>query len=199
MWFILLFNVFSGGGVQGQLVPVLQDVFSVTPIVASGLVSGAQAANMVGRFVWAALSDKLTRRWTYTIFFICQCIIFGSLAAVARAQLLPLFLVLIYIAFSMYGGGFACMPAFTADIWGPANVVEVYGGILTAWGLSGSIGPVVITAIRNSKLYLLAEGNPVGIYEITFYIMCVICGAGILLPQKFILKRRPPPEEPKTV
>jgi MFS transporter, OFA family, oxalate/formate antiporter len=198
MWAILLFNVFSGGGVQGQMAPILQDVFGVTPLVASGLVSGAQAANMVGRFVWAALSDKLTRRWTYTIFFVCQCIIFGGLAAVARAQILPLFLIMVYIAFSMYGGGFACMPAFTADIWGAANVVEVYGGILTAWGLSGSVGPVVITVIRNSRLYLLTT-NPVGIYEITFYIMCAVCAAGILLPQRFLLKPRQPPEPPKTV
>lgn len=127
MWVILLAHVFSGGALQSQLSPILQEVFGYTPIVASGLVSGAQAANTVGRFIWAALSDKITRRWTFLIFFVTQCAFLAFLSLVGQNQISGLFLAMVFVCFSMYGGGFACMPAFTADIFGANNVQEIYG------------------------------------------------------------------------
>ncbi|HOW57023.1 MAG TPA: oxalate:formate antiporter, partial [Smithellaceae bacterium] len=55
-----------------------------------------------------------------------------------------------------YGGGFATMPAFAADSFGPAYIGRVYGIMLTAWGAAGVVGPLVFAEIKSVALYVAA-------------------------------------------
>jgi OFA family oxalate/formate antiporter-like MFS transporter len=61
-----------------------------------------------------------------------------------------------------YGGGFATMPAFAADAFGPANIGKVYGFMLTAWSTAGLIGPYVFEAFKPQALFIAAGLLTVG-------------------------------------
>ena len=56
------------------------------------------------------------------------------------------------IIFTMYGGGFATIPAYLADIFGTKYVGGIHGRLLTAWSTAGVIGPLAITTLRSSSI-----------------------------------------------
>ena len=56
------------------------------------------------------------------------------------------------IIFTMYGGGFATIPAYLADIFGTMHVGGIHGRLLTSWSTAGVIGPVAITYLRQGSL-----------------------------------------------
>ena len=117
------------------------------------------AFNMVGRFIWASASDYIGRRNTYWIFFVLGIVLYLSIP-IAAAQVsvnqsvvwLVYFYAATMIIFTMYGGGFATIPAYLADIFGAKYVGGIHGRLLTAWSTAGVLGPLAITSLRESSV-----------------------------------------------
>jgi MFS family permease len=87
---------------------------------------------------------------------------------------MALFVLAFCIILSMYGGGFATVPAYLADMFGSQMVGAIHGRLLTAWATAGVLGPLLITYIRE---YQIAQGVPKAhAYDVTMYIL-----AGLLV------------------
>lgn len=117
------------------------------------------AFNMVGRFIWASASDYIGRRNTYWIFFVLGIALYLSVpytAAQVSVNQSVVWLVYFYgatmIIFTMYGGGFATIPAYLADIFGTRYVGGIHGRLLTAWSTAGVLGPLAITSLRQNSV-----------------------------------------------
>ncbi len=165
LWIVLCFNVTAGIGVLGVARTMMTDIFGTT---LPGIVDGAFAAtyvamisvfNMVGRFFWASTSDYIGRRNTYWIFFALGILLYLSIPYTAQqVSLNPATIWLVYfyaatmIIFTMYGGGFATIPAYLADVFGTRYVGGIHGRLLTAWSVAGVLGPVAIDRLRESSV-----------------------------------------------
>jgi MFS family permease len=181
-------NVSAGIGVIGMASPMLQEVFGgalidlpqkfgeldKTQLAAIAAVAGGFTAllslfNIGGRFVWASLSDKLGRKLTYTVFFVLGGILYASIPSSAGAGSKLLFVGACCVIVSMYGGGFATVPAYLADLFGTQFVGAIHGRLLTAWATAGILGPVVVNYMRE---YQLGLGLPrEQVYNQTMYIL----------------------------
>jgi len=82
----------------------------------------------------------------------------------------------------MYGGGFATIPAFLADMFGPNNVGAVHGAILTAWSAAAIAGPVIITQLSDSaKAALVPGASKVHIYDQPLQVLAYLLAVGFIL------------------
>jgi len=174
LWIVLCFNVTAGIGVLGVAKTMMSEIFGST---LPNIVDGAFAAtyvvmisvfNMVGRFFWASTSDFIGRRNTYWIFFSLGIFLYCSIPFCAqRVSADPSVVWLVYfyaasmIIFTMYGGGFATIPAYLADVFGTKYVGGIHGRLLTAWSTAGVLGPLAITSLRESSINnAIAELGP---------------------------------------
>lgn len=161
LWIVLCFNVTAGIGVLAVAKTMITEIFgsSLPNIVTSGFASTyvlmISLFNMIGRVVWASASDYLGRRNTYWIFFTLGVVLYCSIPLTAQqvnADSGVVWLVYFYAAtmliFTMYGGGFATIPAYLADIFGTRYVGGIHGRLLTAWSCAGVLGPMAITWLR---------------------------------------------------
>jgi MFS transporter, OFA family, oxalate/formate antiporter len=155
--------VTAGISIISEASPIAQDVTGVSAVAAAGLVSIISIANGAGRFLWAWLSDFIGRKWVFLTMFLLQAALFALMPSIGAYAL---FAVLAFVVLTCYGGGFGTMPAFAADYFGSRNVGQVYGAMLTAWGIAGLVGPQLISYIKDST----------GEYTNAFYII-----AGIML------------------
>ncbi|HUX73759.1 MAG TPA: OFA family MFS transporter [Steroidobacteraceae bacterium] len=180
LWGVLCLNVTAGIGVIGQASPMIQEMFSgrVSPAAAAGFVGLLSLFNMGGRFVWATISDYIGRRVTYCVFFVLGIVLYASVPAIGRLGSIGLFVAAFVVILSMYGGGFATIPAYLRDIFGTMHVGAIHGRLLTAWSAAGVLGPVLINYIRE---YQIHSGVPKAqAYSVTMYIMCVLLLLGLL-------------------
>ena len=165
LWVVLCFNVTAGIGVLGVAKTMMSDIFStalpaiVNASFAATYVLMISAFNMVGRFFWASTSDYIGRKNTYYIFFILGILLYLSIPFTAsQMSIEPSIVLLVYfyaatmIIFTMYGGGFATIPAYLADIFGTRYVGGIHGRLLTAWSTAGVIGPLAITTLRSNSI-----------------------------------------------
>ena len=165
LWIVLCFNVTAGIGVLSVAQTMMTEIFGTTlpSIVDAGFaatyVAMISVFNMLGRFFWASTSDYIGRRNTYSIFFVLGIVLYLSIPFVAqRVSVMPEAIWLVYfyvvtmIIFTMYGGGFATIPAYLADMFGTRFVGGIHGRLLTAWSLAGYLGPVAITTLRARAL-----------------------------------------------
>jgi MFS family permease len=193
VWGVLCLNVTAGIGIIGMASPLLQEVFGGKLIgvdlafndlnaaqkgqiaaVAAGFTGLLSLFNIGGRFFWASLSDKLGRKLTYSIFFLLGCSLYAAIPSMAAAGNLALFVAFFCVILSMYGGGFATVPAYLADMFGTKMVGAIHGRLLTAWSTAGVLGPVLVNYIRE---YQLDHGVPrAEAYTVTMYIL-----AGLLV------------------
>jgi nitrate/nitrite transporter NarK len=158
LWVMLFVNITSGIAILAQGSPMMQDLFARTPAQAAAFLSVIALSNAAGRLAWASLSDVVGRRAVFLAFFAVQAVLFWALPSIAAAGRWGLFQAATLVIFSMYGGGFATIPAYLADLFGARNVGAVHGAILTAWSAAGVAGPLVITRVRTTRLAGLAEG-----------------------------------------
>jgi hypothetical protein len=165
LWFVLCMNVSAGIGVLGVASTMMSEIFGTT---LPAIVTGAFAAfyvqmisvfNMLGRFFWASSSDYIGRKNTYWIFFALGIVLYCSVPfAATRVSTDPssTWLILFYgatmIIFTMYGGGFATIPAYLADVFGTKFVGGIHGRLLTAWSTAGVLGPLAITSLRQNAV-----------------------------------------------
>ena len=142
LWWIFFINITCGIGLLSLASPMAQETIGMTPAAAASLVGIIGIFNGGGRIVWSTISDYFGRAQTYILFFIIQIISFYVLSETNNALT---FQVLILLIITCYGGGFACMPAYLADLYGIRQLSTIHGRILTAWGLAGIVGPMLVS------------------------------------------------------
>ncbi|HEX3439039.1 MAG TPA: OFA family MFS transporter [Pseudolabrys sp.] len=198
IWWVLCLNVSAGIGVIGMASPMLQEIFAGSLIglpgvqfnaltgdqkvaiaaIAAGFTGLLSLFNIGGRFFWASLSDYIGRKNTYYTFFILGIVLYASAPFFANIGSKAMFVLAFGIILSMYGGGFATVPAYLADMFGTQFVGAIHGRLLTAWSTAGIIGPVVVNYIREAQL---SAGVPRDhLYDTTMYILCGMLVAGLI-------------------
>ena len=189
IWAVLCLNVSAGIGVIGIASPMLQEVFAGSLIgqpdvafaaldstqahavaaIAAGFVGLLSLFNIAGRITWASASDYIGRKATYFTFFVLGFALYVLAPTAADFGSIALFVLCFCVILSMYGGGFATVPAYLADVFGTQFVGAIHGRLLTAWAAAGIIGPVVVNYIREAQL---AAGIPQAqVYDFTMYIL----------------------------
>jgi len=182
LWGILFINVTAGIGILAQASPMMQDMFNRTPLQAAAVVSLISIFNAGGRFLWASASDYIGRRNTYATFFLAQLVLFVLILRFAADGAWVLFEVSLFAVFTMYGGGFATIPAFLADIYGPQNVGAIHGALLTAWSAAAIAGPLIITELSNRAKAALPPGaERVHIYDTPLHVLAALLAVGFVL------------------
>ncbi len=197
IWTVLCMNVTAGIGVIGMASPMLQEVFAGKLIgievafndltaaqkaqiatIAAGFTGLLSLFNIGGRFVWASFSDYIGRKMTYATFFLLGILLYASAPWSGYGGHIALFVGAFCIILSMYGGGFATIPAYLADMFGTQMVGAIHGRLLTAWSAAGIFGPVIVNYLRE---YQLAHGVArAAAYDITLYILCGLLVIGFV-------------------
>ncbi|MDR3493179.1 MAG: OFA family MFS transporter [Ancalomicrobiaceae bacterium] len=198
IWAVLTLNVSAGIGVIGMASPMLQELFGGSLIgkpelgfaaldatqktaiagIAAGFAGLLSLFNIAGRFFWASLSDKIGRKMTYFAFFTLGIVLYALAPSFAHMGSKALFVASVCVILSMYGGGFATVPAYLADIFGTQFVGAIHGRLLTAWSTAGIIGPTVVNYIRE---FNKSAGVPADkLYDATMYILVGFLVAGFV-------------------
>jgi MFS family permease len=180
IWLVLFLNVTAGIGILGQASVMIQESFkdTVTAGAAAGFVGLLSLFNMGGRFVWASASDWVGRKNTYFIFFVLGAALYYAVPQFAQSGNIVLFVLAYCVILSMYGGGFATVPAYLADMFGTAFVGGIHGRLLTAWAAAGVAGPVLVNYVR---AYEVANGvAKADAYTMTVHIMAVLLVIGFV-------------------
>ncbi len=189
IWAVLCLNVSAGIGVIGMASPMLQEIFAGKLIgapevtftqlsadqrtiiagIAAGFAGLLSLFNIAGRVFWASLSDLISRKNTYYCFFLLGIALYALAPWAAHIGSKALFVAFFCVILSMYGGGFATVPAYLADMFGTQYVGAIHGRLLTAWSTAGIIGPVIVNYIRE---FQIGAGVPRDqVYDFTMYIL----------------------------
>jgi MFS family permease len=196
IWGVLCTNVTAGIAVIAMASPMLQEVFggrllgleahatlttaqkAAIVAAAAGLVGLISLFNSLGRIFWASASDLIGRKATYFVFFVLGIALYCALPTLGHMGLAAFFVAAICVILTMYGGGFATIPAYLADIFGTQMVGAIHGRILTAWSVAGVVGPALIAALRQ---FQLDHGVPKNlVYDGTLYIMAGFLFVGLI-------------------
>lgn len=172
IWTVLLLNVSASIGIIGVASPMLQEIFGgrlisapsvafvsfddgqrkAAAAVGAGFVGLISLFNIGGRFFWASLSDRIGRKPLYAVMLALGAALYGLAAPTFAGPSLVLFILTFCIIASMYGGGFAAVPAYLADIFGTRFVGAIHGRLLTAWSTAGIIGPLLVAYARDHRI-----------------------------------------------
>jgi MFS family permease len=213
IWGVLFLNVSAGIGVIGMASPMLQEIFGGSLIghpdigftqlsdeqrrlvatIAAGFAGLLSLFNIGGRIFWASMSDYIGRKATYYTFFLLGIALYASAPWLAHSGNKALFVLAFGIILSMYGGGFATVPAYLADVFGTQFVGAIHGRLLTAWSAAGIVGPVVVLYLREFEI---AAGVPrESVYDVTMYVLSAMLIGGFIcnylvkpLPKKWFMK-----------
>ena len=187
LWVVLLCNVTAGIGVLESASPLIQESFGegamgagrgVTAAAAAGFVGLLSLFNLLGRFFWSSASDKLGRKPTYMIYFGLGIALYALVPTLAASASLTLFVVASCVIMSMYGGGFATIPAYLRDLFGTMQVGAIHGRLLTAWSTAGVLGPLLVNYLRDSQK---AKGlTGAAAYQTVFYTMAGLLVVGFI-------------------
>lgn len=171
LWVVLCMNVSAGIGIIGAASPMLQETFggrlfdqpevgfaqftdehkAAAAAVGAGFVGLISLLNIFGRIGWASSSDKLGRKATYFIFFALGTALYALSSLAADWKSMGLFVAAFCVIASMYGGGFATIPAYLADMFGTQFVGAIHGRLLTAWSTAGILGPMVVNYLHDTR------------------------------------------------
>ncbi|MFM7818857.1 MAG: OFA family MFS transporter [Verrucomicrobiota bacterium] len=189
LWVVLCMNVSAGIGILGQASMMVQDLFGVGVAIGGGFAGLLSLSNLAGRFVWSSVSDLLGRRTVYTIYFLLGAILYCLIPQTQRIGSQTLFVAVTVGIISMYGGGFATIPAYLRDLFGTHQVGAIHGRLITSWSVAALVGPTAINYLSTSAK---ARGiPPAEAYNMTLYLM-----AGLLLIG-FVANRLVRPVDPK--
>ena len=187
VFFVLLLNVTAGIGVLGQASVMITEMFSgpdsaapITEEAAAAFVGLLSLFNMAGRFIWSSLSDRIGRKNTYSVFFLLGALLYVLVPSFGGWGSVALFVAAFAVIISMYGGGFATVPAYLRDLFGTLQVGAIHGRLLLAWSLAALIGPALVNYIREFQLEVM-ELPPAQVYSITMYIMAGLLCIGFII------------------
>lgn len=185
---VLMLNVTAGIGVLGQASVMIQEMFSIETVGQDLAVNAAAAAgfvgllslfNMIGRFFWSSISDKIGRKNTYAIFFLLGALLYIAIPTLGTLGNPMLFIITFCVIISMYGGGFATVPAYLKDMFGVMQVGAIHGRLLVAWSLAAIFGPTLINYLRAYQIDTVAL-PPAQAYSFTMYIMAALLVLGFI-------------------
>ncbi|PQH13258.1 OFA family MFS transporter [Raoultella ornithinolytica] len=200
LWLVLWLNVTAGIGILGMASPMLQEIFAGKLLsqdlswnelsgeqlkriatMAAGFTGLLSLFNILGRFFWASVSDLCGRKTTFALIFLLGALLYGTLPLTNHGGYVALFVCALCVIISMYGGGFATIPAYLADVFGSQMIGAIHGRLLTAWSAAGISGPVLVNYLRE---YQLAQGiAPARIYDITLLVLTVLLVMGFICNQ----------------
>ncbi|MDG5775330.1 OFA family MFS transporter [Haloarculaceae archaeon H-GB2-1] len=167
VWLIVFINVSAGIMLLSVASNMTQAVTGASAAVAATVVGLIGVFNGAGRIVWSSLSDYLGRTRTYAIFFVIQILSFLTLPSVTTVSL---FAGITFLIITCYGGGFACLPAYLADLFGTEELGAIHGYTLTAWSLAGVAGPTLVSQIVEAT----------GSYRLSFYVVSATLFVGLV-------------------
>jgi MFS family permease len=178
LWVVLCMNVSAGIGILGLASDMLQNMFGVSAVVGAGFTGLLSIFNMGGRFVWSSVSDFTGRKAVYCIYFVLGAALYALLPWTQHTGNRVLFVACTAVIISMYGAGFATIPAYLRDLFGTYQVGAIHGRLITAWSMAAVIGPSLINGLFDRRV---AAGVPKAeAYNGTFYLMCVLLGIGLV-------------------
>ncbi len=197
LWGVLCLNVSAGIGVIGMASPMLQEIFAGRLIgldlrfdqlskeqlgqvaaIAAGFTGLLSLFNIGGRFVWASLSDFIGRKVTYFVFFALGFLLYAYAPSAGHSGSVALFVGLFCIILTMYGGGFATIPAYLADMFGTQMVGAIHGRLLTAWSVAGILGPVLVNYINDAQIHAGVPKSAA--YDTTMYVLAGLLVGGFV-------------------
>lgn len=211
LWLVLWLNVTAGIGILGMASPMLQEIFAGKLLsldlgwqelnteqlkriatMAAGFTGLLSLFNILGRFFWASVSDMCGRKATFALIFFLGTLLYGTLPLINHGGYVAFFVCALCVIISMYGGGFATIPAYLAEVFGSQMVGAIHGRLLTAWSAAGISGPVLVNYLRE---YQLAQGvEPARIYDITLLALTGLLIIGFIcnqlvrpIPQKYAM------------
>ncbi len=174
IWWMIFINITCGIGLLSVASPMAQELVDMTATEAAVMVGIVGLVNGAGRLGWASVSDYLGRPNTYLLFFILQV---GALYALAESTSAFMFQLFLFLIISCYGGGFATLPAFLADLFGTKALSNIHGKILTAWAMAGIAGPLLISYLKTAT-----SGYTATLYA---YIACLLSALVVGLIVRF--------------
>jgi MFS family permease len=188
LWVVLCMNVSAGIGLLGRASDMFQDMFlgpsatgaqiSANAAIGAGFAGLLSIFNMGGRFVWSSISDQTGRKQVYCIYFILGAALYALLPWAQKSQSKVIFVALTAVIISMYGGGFATIPAYLKDMFGTYQVGAIHGRLITSWSMAAVIGPLLINKLYASRV---AAGVPrAEAYNGTLYLMCGLLALGFV-------------------
>jgi MFS family permease len=177
LWAVLFLNVTAGISIIKNASPMIQEMFpGVSAEAALGFVGLLSIFNMAGRFFWSSLSDYIGRKGTYAIYFLLGAGLYTLIPITGQKGSTVLFIACCVVILSMYGGGFATVPAYLRDLFGTMQVGAIHGRLLTAWSAAGIAGPVLVTYIPEYQIkHGLSKAHS---YDLTMYLMAGLLVAG---------------------
>jgi MFS family permease len=197
LWGVLCLNVSAGIGVIGMASPMLQEIFGGRLLgldlkfdqlnaaqlgqiaaIAAGFTGLLSLFNIAGRIAWASCSDYIGRKATYFIFFVLGMALYGAAPSAGAAGSVALFVTLFCVILTMYGGGFATIPAYLADMFGTQMVGAIHGRLLTAWSVAGILGPVLVNYINDAQIKAGVAKSAA--YDTTMYVLAALLAGGFL-------------------
>ncbi len=198
LWAVLCLNVTAGIGVLEMASPMLQEIFGGSLIgapqtgfaaldpaqrkavaaIAAGFIGFLSLFNILGRFFWASMSDRLGRKPVYAIFFALGAVLYAAAPSLAHAGSRAGFAAAFAVILSMYGGGFATIPAYLADIFGTGFVGAIHGRLLTAWSVAGIVGPEIVNDLRERQM--AAGVARAQVYDRTLYVLAALLVVGFV-------------------
>ena len=188
LWIVLCMNVSAGIGILGRAADMFQDMFLGVPgnedqklanaAIGAGFAGLLSLSNLGGRFLWSSISDRTGRKLVYCLYFILGTGLYALLPWAQQTQNKILFVCLAAGIISMYGGGFATIPAYLKDLFGTYQVGAIHGRLITAWSVAAVIGPALINGLYNSRV---DAGVPKAeAYNGTFFVMCGLLMIGLV-------------------
>lgn len=185
LWWIFFTNITCGIGLLAVASPMAQEVVKMTPMAAASMVGIIGLINGLGRIFWSTISDYLGRSTVYVVFFLIQIFAFYALAETSSAFIFQL---IVFVIISCYGGGFSCMPAFLSDLFGTKELSAIHGKILTAWGMAGIAGPLLLSWIRETtNSYSITLYFFSACFVVSLIIACILkwrTSVGVLIEKK---------------
>ncbi len=188
LWIVLCMNVSAGIGVLGRAADMFQDMFlgaavsdaqkTANAAIGAGFAGLLSISNLGGRFIWSSISDRTGRKAVYCVYFILGAVLYAMLPWAQQTQNRVLFVCLTAAIISMYGGGFATIPAYLRDLFGTYQVGAIHGRLITSWSVAAVIGPALVNGLYDSRV---AAGVPKAeAYNGTFFLMCGLLMLGLV-------------------
>jgi MFS family permease len=178
LWAVLCLNVTAGIGILGQASLICQDMFGVSAAVGGGFTGLLSLSNMAGRIIWSSASDWTGRKVLYGAFFLVGAILYGLVPVAQKNHNVHFFVLLTALIISMYGGGFATIPAYLRDLFGTMQLGAIHGRLITAWSVAAVLGPQLVNYIST---YRIEHGVPRSeAYNTTMYVMCGLLLVGLV-------------------
>jgi MFS family permease len=178
LWVVLCMNVTAGIGILGQASKMCSDMFGVSAAVGGGFAGLLSIFNMGGRFVWSSISDFTGRKMVYCIYFILGAVLYCLIPHTQNIGNKTLFVTVAAVILTMYGGGFATIPAYLKDMFGTYQVGAIHGRLITAWSIAALLGPSLVNYISTAKI---EAGVPKAeAYNSTMYLMAGLLITGLI-------------------